>query len=439
MKKIQIITLLFLSIILLLGCKKWKEPEFVAPEWNSTGITAKYFYTIGGKKIIGKHKENTAPDLIVHPSDTYEYYVRAVVVSSDEGGNFYKAMTIQDTTGGVELQLDMAGLYNFYPVGQKIVLVCNAANKLVIGDYNSLPQIGWEYKGNQVGRINSLHLNKFIIKDGLPNPKYLPKPLTNDEIDFTGTKDINKLVRLEGVKFSNEAIGKPLAFNDFTTEWKIKVPLQNGTTSEVIVRTSNYAKFRNTIIEDKEYNLTGILTTFKTKKQLMIRTKEDIEFTYPEGTVIFDFTTSPLGEGKWSNKSLLGSTQWVYRSNSMFHPGNKQYAAYQVPMDDWLISPIITCLDYKTGYMRFEHELPVSNAVYDPYQVYYTTTTSPDFNKDDWKLLGTIGNYPNKFFWSFKLPLAKIGSNTFRIAFRYYAPNKDIEAYDWKIRTVEIR
>jgi hypothetical protein len=153
-------------------------------------------------------------------------------------------------------------------------------NGLVIGDYHGLPQIGWIYNDG-VGRINDKCIENYIIKDGLPSLKNLPKPLTNNQIDFLAHSDYNKLVRLENVRFEDLAINKPFSFNDFTTEWVVHVPMADGLTKDVTVRTSNFAKFRNTIIQDKAYNLTGILTVYTsgagTNYQLMIRTKDDIQ------------------------------------------------------------------------------------------------------------------------------------------------------------------
>jgi len=439
MKKIQLLLVLFFGTFIFFGCQKWGEPEFKVEDWvPPKGTIPQQFWEINSSKVLGKHTNNTPPDSLTRYNEKYLRYIRAVVVSSDEGGNYYKAMVIQDSTGGVELQLDMNGLYNTYPVGQKIVLVCNG---LVIGDYNSLPQIGWVYQEKQVGRINSLYFDKYIIRDGLPNLKNLPKPLTNTEIDFSGQNDLNKLVRLERVKFEKDAVGKPFSFNDFTTEWKISVPLANGKYETIVVRTSNFAKFRNMVIEDKEYNLTGILTTYRTTKQLMIRTKEDIQWynPTPEDAYVADFSSNPLGNDKWSVHSLLGNTKWGFGDNSMWHPNNNTYLMYQVPMDDWLVSPVITYANLSSGYLHIDHILPVLNAYYTPYQIYYTTSISTTFNKDEWQLLGELQSFPVSYEWSNRFPISKIGTNTFRIAFRYYAPNKDILTCNWNIRRVEIR
>jgi len=439
MNKLRFILLFFWGIFIFLGCHKWGEPEFKVNEWKDPS-TPVPFWTIGSKStsdrkcILAKHVPGTSPDSIV-TSYKGNIYVKAVVVSSDEGGNYFKKMAIQDSTGGVELQLDMTGLYTIYPVGQKIVLICNG---LVIGDYGKLPQVGWLYQGTQVGRINSLFFNNYIIKDGLASKANLPKILTNNEIDFIGQRDINKLVRLERVKFRKSAIGQPFAYDGFTTEWYVDIPVGN-TTQTVNIRTSNYAKFRNMIIEDKEYNLTGILTYFsssKTPYQLMIRVKEDIEFSKPNESITFDFSTNPIGEGKWSNYTLTGTKQWGFRNSVVMHAGNKSDNTFMA-VDDWFVSPTITYPDMQKGYLRFEHQLNVSNGYYDAYQVYYTTSNSVSFNKDEWKPLGVINSFPSSFDWSNRFPLSKINANSFRIAFRYNAPTT-FETFEWSIRKVEI-
>jgi len=440
MNKLRLLLVLCMSIVMLFGCNKWTEPDFKIENFDDKGIKPTQFWTIGGSFVLGAHTIGNAPDSLV-PISKYGKtlrYIRAVVVSSDEGGNFYKTMTIQDSTGGVALQLDMTGLYNTYPVGQKIVLVCNG---LVIGDYNYLPQIGWIYNGNQVGRINSMFIDQYIIRDGMPSLKNVPKALTNNDIDFSGNSDINKLVCLEGVRFVDEdAIGKPIAFNEFTTEWNISVPLANGKSQAVVVRTSNYAKFRSTIIQNREYNLTGILTKYRDTYQLMIRVKEDIVVASQlEETLAFDFTKNPLENG-WSVQSLKTNTPWIYRPSSgvMLHPNN-QSGTYHAVMDNWFISPIINFSDLEKGYLRFEHKLNVENANYDAYQVYYTTSTATTFNINDWKPLGTLTSFPNEFGWSNALPIKNINATTFKIAFRYNAPNTEITTYDWEIRKVELR
>jgi hypothetical protein len=431
--------MLLVSMMMLTGCNKWDDqPELKIDPWEPP--QGSRIFDIGGKYVLGKAFGSQPDSLVPWIYNQYKCCIRGVVVSSDEGGNFYKSMVIQDETGGVALQLDMSGLYTRYPLGQKIVLVCNGTlpetPSLMIGNYHNLPQIGWIYQGG-IGRINSLFLDQYIIRDDMPSLKNLPKPLTNRGADFLNDNNVNKLVCLEGVTFETEAIGKPLSFNEFTTDWKVYWP--NGSKKDsVIVRTSNYAKFRSTIIQNKEYNLTGILTKYNSIYQLMIRVKEDIVVSAnSEEVVEFDFTNKPLVEGGWSNHSQLGNSPWIHR-NGMFHPAN-QYGAYAAALDDWLVSPVINYDDVENGYLRFMHQLNVLNGEYGAYQVYYTTSTAAGFNAADWKELGALSSFPVSAEWSNSFPLKNINAKKFRIAFRYNAPNKDVVTYDWSVKKVEIR
>ena len=443
MKKLRLILILSFGIFMFFGCQKWPEPEFKLEDWvPPKGTMDSQFWPIGPHKahryyVLKVHTIGNPPDTITHLN--YPCYLRAVVVSSDEGGNYYKSLVVQDTTAGIELQLDMTGLHTRYPVGQKLVIILNG---LVVGDYNQLTQIGWMYKNAQgqlqVGRINSLYFDQYIIRDGMPNLKNLPKPLKNNDIDFTGNRDINKLTCLENVTFESNAIGQQLASNHFTTDWKVKVPLANGTTQDVVVRTSNFAKFRNIIIEAKEYNLTGILTKFGNTYQFMLRTREDIQPAQSAESLVFDFTSNPMGEGGWSNQSLKETTKpWKFRTEYMAHIGNPTDS--HTPVDDWFISPMITYPDIQNGYLQFEHRLNVENGEYDAYEIYYTTSTATAFNLNDWKPLGKIGTYPENFGWSNALPLSTINANAFKIAFRYHSTNSNIATYEWDIRKVAIK
>ena len=78
---------------------------------------------------------------------------------------------------------------------------------------------------------------------------------------------------------------------------------------------------------------------------------------------------------------------------------------------------------------------------HDAYQIWYTTSDADVFDIADWKLLASgeeIGGSLS-MSWSKPFPIKKINANSFRIAFRYHAPNTNVETYEWRIRGVEIR
>lgn len=413
------------GIVLLASCNRWDDPEFEVPVY--TGPAANH--TIQDIKNMHTSLGTGAQDSICSWDEPF--IVKAVVVSSDQGGNCYKYMTIQDETGGIEISIDRSGLYNDYPVGQTIYLDCRG---LIVGDYHNKYQIGW---GNRtsVQRINPEALDKYIHKDGLPD---LNNPLIANPIEITGNTQLtaentNCLVRINGCKFDSKYVGLPLATNDQTMDREVYI---NGAT--VIVRTSNYANFRSTVIEDKEYCLYGILSVYNSEYQLTLRTKEDIQDAVSTDDILlqsFTFDNNSLTTGGWSTSPA--NNAWMFQSyqgdNFIFHNSATS------DCDDWLISPQITLSDLNNKVLKINHRNNVEGSPATYYQVYYSTTyNGGEFNEADWTAFNpNLNNYPSNFELSNALDLSVINSTNFRIAFRY-RKNGTANGTRWYIKGAEI-
>ena len=103
--------------------------------------------------------------------------IEGFVISSDESGNFYKVLVIQDNfenpTSGIEILIDLKKYYNKYNFGRKIFIqmaglsVSNDEGKYKIG-YNSR---------NEVENIPEDLLDEFIIRS-TQTKIIIPKPKT---------------------------------------------------------------------------------------------------------------------------------------------------------------------------------------------------------------------------------------------------------------------
>lgn len=427
MKKITIAITLILGI--LASCNRWEEPEFVAPVYDGPAANK----TIADIKAMHPSLGSGAQDSICRYDE--QFIVKAVVVSSDEGGNCYKYITIQDETGGIEISIDRSSLYNDYPVGQTIYLNCAG---LIVGDYHNKYQIGWKYNGS-VGRIHPTALSRYISKDGLPNQKH---PLIAHPIEITSANDltaenVNCLVRINRCRFAAVDDSLPLADNDFSTDRNITF---NG--ANVVVRTSNYANFRNTLIDaSKEYCLYGILSIYNKDYQLTLRTKDDIQpAVIIEDIQLADLTfdENSFTTGGWLQYPDNGS--WVFNSfggdNFMVHFNDNSAAG----CDDWLISPELDLNDVSNANLYLDHKINVGGSPASYYQVYYSTTyTGGAFNENDWTAFSpNLNVYPIDFSLSNALSLSNIGNKKFRIAIRYHR-NASVEGSRWSIRGVKIQ
>lgn len=408
------------------GCDRWEAPEFKAPVY--TGPAANK--TIADIKAMHTSLGTGDLDSICHYNDTF--IVKAVVVSSDEGGNCYKYITIQDETGGIEIAIDRSSLYNDYPVGQTIYLNCAG---LVVGDYHNKPQVGW-IKDGAVGRIHPTYLPRYISKDGLPD---LKNPMVANPIEIISNSDlsaenVNCLVKIDKCKFSAADDGQPFAGNDFTTDHTITFNNTN-----LIVHTSNYAYFRNTLIDaSKEYCLYGILSIYNKNYQLTIRTKDDIQFASSSQDLLlaeYTFDENSFSTGGWSQHP--DNNGWAYQS----YLGNQfmYHIAANSNCDDWLISPEISLGDMSNAELYLDHQNEIQGTPTTYYQVYYSTTyTGGDFDESEWTAFSpNLNIYPSSYDLSNGLSLSNIGNQKFRIALRYHR-NTNINGTRWSVRGMKV-
>ena len=422
MKKIYNIGIILLALLVSLSsCKKWEAPEFQAPEYtgkkaNKTIADIKARHTVLSQNVL---------DSICRYSGE-RFIVKAVVVSSDEGGNCYKYLTVQDQTGGIEIEIEQSSLFNEYPVGQIVYLNCDG---LVVGDYRNKYQIGWIYE-NSIGRINYMMLGRYLSKDGLPSMDNINELSPcggiceiNSDADLSDQK-VNCLCTIKKARFSSACHGLQLATDDVTCDRSLD-------NFSIAVRTSNYAKFRNIIIDaTKEYDLTGILTIYKNNYQFTLRTAEDMKESAvePQATEILvkqvAIDDNSFTSGEWT-QSAGGA--WICQSNSS---GAFMLHNPATVCDDWLISPEIT-IDQADCFLKIEHRL--RDHVGD-YEVYYSTTYhGGSININDWQPY-TVTVYPSNNF-GLSNALTPVPQGSFRIAFRYYQPNATNDGIDaWAIR-----
>jgi hypothetical protein len=415
-------------MLLFFACEKqYDAPEFIVPKYTlPKDVSLKTIADIKAMRVSA-----TGVDSICRYNEMF--IVKAVVVSSDEGGNYYKSMVVQDETGGIEIEIDRSGLYNDYPVGQVVYIDCRG---LVVGNYHDLPQIGWEYQGS-VGRINQLFLDKYIHKDGLPSVDNLPAPVVITSAMELDATNVCKLVRIDNATFDPADVGQPFAGNELTAN---RTLLINGAAIEV--RTSNYAKFRSMLVPAGTGTVWGILTVYASGSnntwQLMLRTKDDVKpFAPPHVTEVlqsFTFDNNSLTTGGWRSEPGSSSTSWKYATDA----GQKflYHANVTATCDDWLISPAITLNDRNGVSMVFNSKMTGEAGLQDFYQIYYSITAGASgFNEADWTLLPSNIAATSDFADASTINTSLINGSNFRIAVRYHNYNGTASAR-WQIKEI---
>lgn len=151
---------------------------------------------------------------------TEDIVISGKVSTSDQAGNFYRSLYIQDETGGIELKLGKTGLYNDYRPGQTLYVKCKG---LWLGMYgykdpnnnygggNGMVQLGYEDKTGEyeTSYIEVQYLIDQHVFRGEPGDPVVPEVITESQLpgpdDTQATNPyIGKLVTLEGLEYADE-------------------------------------------------------------------------------------------------------------------------------------------------------------------------------------------------------------------------------------------
>lgn len=207
--------------------------------------------------------------------------VSGIVVMDDRSGNYYKKIAIQDETGGIEINLDQNNIYNDYPVGRKVYLKCKG---LTLGNNGGTPQIGYGLdERNYIQPIPFLQAEDFLVKANFPNR------IVIDTFDFDDLYDVdenrsnlNKLVAIRNVEFSDGGSGYTFALPNSTTNRTLRGcgAINRGT--DLVVRTSNYARFQGAELPGGLGVIVGLYTKFGNTAQIILRDLEDVKLGGPE-------------------------------------------------------------------------------------------------------------------------------------------------------------
>ena len=201
--------------------------------------------------------------------------IYGIVTADDRSGNFYKQINIEDSTGGITILINQNSLYTKYPVGRKVYVKLKG---LYYGFYGGLPQLGIIDNGS-MGQIPATVTDNFIVRASYPHT-IKTDTLTLAALASPNTAYLNRLVTIRDVEFMDNELGTTYAADPNTSS-------QSGTnrsihscsgSGSIIVRTSNYANFRDVKIPGGKGTITGIYTVFNGDAQLVIRDTNDVRF-----------------------------------------------------------------------------------------------------------------------------------------------------------------
>lgn len=207
---------------------------------------------------------------------TDDIIIKGIVVGNDKTGNIYKMIYVQDTTGGLEIDIDATGLYNTMPVGREVFVLCKG---LYIANVSNMVKLGTRVVENgtpSLSGIKQTFVDAFIKRGSLNNP-VVPKVVTVSQLnsDYQAT-----LIQLTNYEVATGDLNKTYA-DTSANKATININLQNCSGQSIIMRTSGYANFAGVRLPQGNGTVTAIYTVFNTTKQLIVRDSSDLQMSGP--------------------------------------------------------------------------------------------------------------------------------------------------------------
>ena len=297
---------------------------------------------------------------------TYDDVIAAYVVSSDEYGNFFKAISFQTLPTptskaiGFSVPIDVSNAYIDYRVGNKVYV--KLKNQFTDIKYGSL-RIGTSFISSfNIGGVGRLSQNDFkdilIASCTTVSDDQLVTPMTIAQSQ--DDEKVNTLIEVSGVQFTEEAIGRNFyeETNDIggATNWS----LRDDEGNQIILRTSSYARFAADKLPTGVGTVRGVLTKYSDDFQLVVRSLDDISMEGSRAIPFFieNFQSvtdkANLSLPDWTNIVTQGKLFW--RSGILDGNGYAEFAISGTRVDlneAWLISPPINLDDTDNEVLTF--------------------------------------------------------------------------------------
>ncbi|MGH1386175.1 DUF5689 domain-containing protein [Kordia sp.] len=346
-----------------------QDDEFAIPNGTTSvdpGLTANATF----QNMVARYLQavGDGEDIAVIATDEAEIIIEGYVVSSDQAGNFFEELVIQnkrdasnpdaDPRLGFRLDINQSGLFNSYEFGRKVYIKMNG---LAIGLENGVYAIG-KPNGNDIDQIQPFELEQFLVR-GTQVAEITPKVTTVGELTEA---DENTVIQLSDVQFSRNDVGLTYAgeaSDNFDGFRSIEECVEGGIIS---LQTSTFADFKSLTVDENKGTIQGVFTRDfgDDANVLVINTLADVNFTDtvrcdpnvlectgPVSTAVTVFeedfqaitNEAQLDALGWTNVNVSGGSE-RFEDSSFSGDRYMKISAFgtgESPLEAWLVTPAI--------------------------------------------------------------------------------------------------
>jgi hypothetical protein len=442
LKNITLLSFLFLIGMMVTSCVQ--DDDYDIPEINVTEPNVNVNTDIASVKAM----YGGFDPVLVEAGDESQtpLYIEAYVISSDESGNFYKQLIIQDApenpTAGLSISTNATDLYTKYEPGRKIYF---RVDGLYIGEYAGLPTLGVQ-DGDEVGRIGIDDFESRIFRstetfDLVPTVITIPQAFNEAKL--------NTLVQFEGVQFPDALLGE--SYGNLDNTYSVNRDVEDCENNTVILRNSGFSDFKNELLPEGNGTLTAVLSIFNDDFQVFIRDTDDVQMDGERcGTggggsgdaMELPFSENFEGESAgtginvtipgWTNVNVnQGERLWEVREfDNNKYAQTSAYSSNENPYEVWLVTPGLILPSGSTPTLTFETNDGFNNG--DALTVKVSTDFTGDVTAATWTDLnatistGNDSGYGDEFTPSGDVDLSAYAGQTVYIAYQYVGSSNGV-------------
>ncbi len=409
-KSIQTLFLFVLATFVATSCvkKKWDEPPV-------NEIPVGHILTVQDLK------DTFANQPIKFDAD---FSLFGTITADDKSGNLYRNFYLQDETGAILIRTLFSGGLN---EGDSVRVYLKG---VTLTQFSGMMQ------------LDSVNVDKNVIKQA--TQKFIqPQSVTLEQV-LTDESLIAKLIKIENVEFATSDLGLTFANAAQLQTQNRNLVDCNGNT--VIVRTSGYANFANTVVPSGNGSLIAVLGIFNGTRQLYLRRVSDLNMNGerctggpvvcdPVNAVSEDFSSAvnnvDFSMSCWQNIATTGTRVWRGRSGSDANGNHVQATAFGSGENNvtWLITPPINSNGTNTLSFQTQTAFWVHNGLTVHISINYDGTNP---NAATWvPLPATIAGSSSGSSWISSGQIQLFGfmpqgyTGNFHVAFRYNGNGTD--------------
>ena len=427
--------LLFILLYLLIGCETtYDTPEIEQKQYN-------FETTLNISNIVSNL------DIFEENIETFDYnaILEGYVVSSDQSGNFYKELILQNAPEnaqrGIALQIDENNLFERFVLGSKIFIQLNG---LSVAYQNGIIKLGI-LKENSIERLSAFDIDQHIFRDS-QQYDIIPKELTLDEIS---TESLNQLVHLKSLQFDDNLLfpeTKTLA-NETSDNFDGLRALHDCVTNlEIQLSTSTFSNFKNYNLPISKVNVEGILTrnyenthyVLKMNRisNLSINNEErcinefyecNTELSSLETDEIifeenFNSVTNEIQlDDTWINLNITGDEKrWTDKKITNIDNRVMTLSAYNsnlTPLHAWLVTPEIEIDPERNPVLHIRLRTLYNNG--NALKIWMTTNFEEDIESSTWEQINVELPVISSNYMNYEINLNCVEGNSIRIGFEY--------------------